>query len=467
MSLRLRLILLLTALMGGVLLIFGALVYGLVGVVMLSQTDDLLQRQSAMMARTLQVDLEGRFTRPSLTALDEFDRAVYVQVWGTDRTLYYSRPHTQLLALDEGGLLAGQTVFRDVNDKDLPLRVLSTPLITHRGTVGTLQVGASLNLLRTTQRTLALVIGILTLAAMLATGGATSLVIRRALNPLESITRVAEQITRADDLSRRIPFQGNGRDEVGTLVRVINETLARLEDLFHTQKRFVADVSHELRTPLTVIRGEVSLLRRMKTLDEESLGAIEGEVDRLTRMVGNLLLLAQAESGKLALDIRPVELDSLLMEVFQQVRTLAGDRLRVQVEGIVPVVVECDRDRIKQVLLNLAGNAVEYTPAGGVVSLTLAVEQDVRIIIRDTGAGIPDEDLPHIFERFYRAEKSRKRSAAGGFGLGLSISYWIVRNHGGSIEVASKVGVGTSFTVRLPITQPVEVNLAGNEKRPG
>jgi signal transduction histidine kinase len=214
-------------------------------------------------------------------------------------------------------------------------------------------------------------------------------------------------------------------------------------------------VSHELRTPLTVIKGNVGLLRRMGVGDEESLGSIEAEVDRLTRLVGDLLLLAQAESGKLPLDMRPVELDTVLLEVFQQTRVLAGDRLQMRLTDIDQVQVTGDRDRLKQVLLNLVGNAIKYTPAGGQVNLSLGKTADqARLIVEDTGPGIPSQDLPYIFERFYRAEKSRTRSREGsGFGLGLSIAYWIIRNHNGRIEVNSKEGQGTTFCVWLPLAR--------------
>lgn len=216
---------------------------------------------------------------------------------------------------------------------------------------------------------------------------------------------------------------------------------------------FLADVSHELRTPLTVIKGNVGLVRKFG-VDEESLSSIEAEVDRLTRMVGDLLLLAQAEAGSVPFDKVVVELDTILFEVFQQMRVLAGERVRLQLVDIDQIQVLGDRDRLKQVLLNLMANAIQYTPAGGLVQLALArVENQARISVSDTGPGIPPEDLPHIFERFYRGEKSRTRNKSGGFGLGLSIAYWIVRSHGGSIQVESQEGKGTTFHVLMPIQE--------------
>jgi signal transduction histidine kinase len=191
----------------------------------------------------------------------------------------------------------------------------------------------------------------------------------------------------------------------------------------------------------------------MGCADEESMCGIENEVDRLTRMVGDLLLLAQAESGKLPLDHRLVELDTLLLEVLQQTRVLAQGNLDMRLGDIDQVLVCGDRDRLKQVFLNLIGNAIKYTPRGGEITAGLGkVGERARITISDNGPGIPEEELPYIFERFYRIEKSRTRSSDGkGYGLGLSIAYWIVRHHGGQIDVDSRVGQGTTFCIWLPL----------------
>ena len=196
-------------------------------------------------------------------------------------------------------------------------------------------------------------------------------------------------------------------------------------------------------------------MRRIGQVDEESISNVEGEVDRLTRLVGDLLLLAQAESGRLPMENRPVELDTIMLEVFHQMRTLAGEKLQLVIGEIDQVLVNGDRDRLKQVLVNLVGNAIHYTPAGGKVTLNLEkANNQARLTVSDTGPGIPAQDIPHIFERFYRGERSRKRtpgSQSSGFGLGLSIAYWIIRNHGGAIEVNSLEGQGTTFCVWLPI----------------
>jgi signal transduction histidine kinase len=227
--------------------------------------------------------------------------------------------------------------------------------------------------------------------------------------------------------------------------------LARLETLFQTQQRLVADVSHELRTPLTTIQGNLDLLRRGAAADPdiraEGLQAIADETARMSRMVNDLLLLAQADAG-LKLRLQPVELDTLLLEVYRQAQFMAqGVTVRLGAEDQGSVLG--DNDRLRQLLLNLVDNALKYTPTGGQVTLEMRrTDGWVAVAVADTGVGIAAEDLPHIFERFYRADRSRTRS--GGSGLGLAIARWIAQAHGGRLEVASKVGQGSTFTLWLP-----------------
>ena len=195
-------------------------------------------------------------------------------------------------------------------------------------------------------------------------------------------------------------------------------------------------------------------MRKFKEADEDLLNSIDQEAGRLNRLVSGLLMLAQAESGKLPLNFTKVELDLLLTEVFTETRVLAGSKVRVHLNQIDEALVKGDRDRLKQVILNLVANAIQYTPQGGEVFLSLKrIGEQVRLIVRDTGPGIPAEDLPYIFERFYRAEKSRTRSKTSGFGLGLSITKWIVEQHGGQIKVESKEGEGTTFVIWLNVVK--------------
>ena len=459
MSLRARLALLYTTLLGGILLTFGLAIYGVVSVNLVNQVDTTLTQTFNTILEDInqntQVetvrDLED-ITLPSLDLTGD----VFVQAWSRDNRLISSNiPQQARRPLDPRGLQSPVPVFRDVEISEVHLRVLTVPLELGGRPIGTLQLATSMEVVDATQNTLVTVLIGGSVIAMALAGLAGWLSTRRALAPLEAVTQTALQITRADDLSRRILYQGPPDDEIGQLINAFNQTLGRLENLFNTQRRFIADVGHELRTPLTVIKGNVDLMRRIGYSDDESLEGIEDEVDRLTRLVGDLLLLAQAESGKLPLDERTVELDTLILEAMQQMRVLARDKLSLRIADIDQVLVCGDRDRLKQVLVNLIGNAIKYTPAGGEVIVGLGkAESQAKITVSDTGPGIPPEDLPYVFERFYRGEKSRTRSRDGkGFGLGLSIAYWIVRNHGGRIEVDSTVGQGTTFCVWLPLAE--------------
>jgi len=456
MSLRIRLTLLYSSLLGGVLLLFGVVVYGLVSVMLVEQVDNLLTETANEIISQTRTNAIGELAIQSSLSTN-LAESVFFQVWGVDGRRRASSPNISWLqeSLDPPSLRVNQAVYRNSTVQSVHLRVFSVPLTVNQRQVGLLQVGTSLSLVDATQRALLTVLVVSAVISMGLSGLGAWLTTRRALARLEMVTEAATQITRADDLSRRIPNAGPRDDEVGQLIRAFNQTLSRLEKLFTAQRRFLADVSHELRTPLTVIKGNVALLRRMGATDDESLSGIETEVDRLTRMVGDLLLLAQAESGKIPLDMRPVELDTVLLEVFQQMRILAGDRLQLRITEIDQVQVIGDRDRLKQVLVNLVGNAVKYTPGGGKIAISLGKSgEQARLVVTDTGPGIPAQDLPHIFERFYRAEKSRTRGRDGtGYGLGLSIAYWIVHNHGGRIDVDSKEGHGTTFCLWLPLAK--------------
>ena len=452
MSLRARLTLLYTTLLGVILLIFGASIYGLVSYLLVNQIDETLIQTFDEIRENTKVEAIGSLNVITLPSPD-LKSDVFTQAWSRDGVLQSSNITQLNTPLDPNGLQSPVPIFRDVTIDNVHLRVLTIPLKVGERPIGTIQLATNLAVVDATQGTLVTVLlvgsiiclGVAAVAGWVSTG--------QALAPLERVTDTALQITRADDLSRRIPYQGSADDEVGKLIRSFNQTLSRLENLFETQRRFIADVGHELRTPLTVIKGNVDLMRRIGCSDDESLVGIDNEVDRLTRLVGDLLLLAQAESGKLPLDSRTVELDTLLLEAMQQMRVLAGERLTLRLGEIDQVLVCGDQDRLKQVILNLVGNAIKYTPDGGEVLVGLSkTESQAKLVVSDTGPGIPAEDLPHVFERFYRGEKSRTRSKDGkGFGLGLSIAYWIVRNHGGRIEVDSKEGQGTTFCVWLPL----------------
>lgn len=441
--------------MGGILLVISAAVIFVITALLFNTIDNRLKTaQDIILSKPkIKVNDLGKVELKLKSA--DISSDVYVQVWGLDGELQssFAVPENFVAKpFDPNALHAGDPSYENIDSPTGHLRVLSIPLKLRGHFIVVLQVASSLEVVDTARKNLTDVLSIIWVVAVLFSGIVVWFTLGQTLKPLEAITETVEQINRADDLSRRIPYLGAENDEIGNLVGSFNQTLERLEALFTSQQRLLADVSHELRTPLTVIKGNADLMRRMKSLDEESLASIDQEAGRLTRLVGGLLLLAQAESGKLALNMKRVELDLLVTEVFQEMSILAGSKVHVRLNEIDQAYVNGDRDRLKQVFINLVANAIQYTPPGGDVFLSLQrIGEQARVICRDTGPGIPAEDLPHIFERFYRAEKSRTRRETTGFGLGLSIANWIVERHGGRIEVNSQEGKGTTFAIWLPL----------------
>lgn len=452
MLLRNRLTLINTFLVGGIILLFGTIVFQLISITLTYQIDHQLQEEAFQFIEQLPAVNRGDFGVELIEDVN-LDEGYYFQFWSRDNRLLRKSADLETISpLDPSGLGLAVPTYSRADRDGVPMRVLSIPLQVGQRPVGTLMVGADLFLIDLIQRYILTVLFWGVIIAVVLVGLGVWLSTYRALEPLEEVSKTAIQISQASDLSRRIPYRGPRDDEVGQLIQVFNQTLEQLEDLFNSQKQFISDVSHELRTPLTVIKGNLDLLEEIECIDDETFETVNGEVSRLTRMVNDLLLLAQAESGQLPLNQEAVALDTLLLEVFQHARTLSGEKVELEIEDLDQVIVNGDSDRLKQVMLNLVSNAIKYTPSGGKVSLKLGKDQTTGYFkVRDTGPGISEEDLPHIFKRFYRAEKARTRSRDSGYGLGLSIAYWIIEHHGGTIEVESVRGEGTVFTVRLPL----------------
>ncbi len=453
-SLRLRLSVISVTLLGGLLLLTMALTYWMVQLTWQARVDEILQNTATRLLHVI-TDAAAPGNRAFLELATSTRADVLVQLVSPQGEVLFASSN----AFSRAPFYSGRDILLGIHyvtvkmDMAPDLRVLSVPVSRQGRPTVVLQVAMLVDVAQEMQRSLILWLGGMILLLLVAAFFLFSSVIRRALRPLDNLARMALTINRADDLSLRIPIYGYDDDEVGQVISAFNTTLERLETLFTSQQRFLADVSHELRTPLTVIKGSVGLMRRSQAFDPELLDSIEAEADRLTRMVESLLLLAKAEAGKLTLNRRTVDLDAILLDTMAAMQVLAQDRVQLVLTDLAPVQAEVDADRLKQVLVNLISNAIKYTPDGGQIFIGLQVEgKTVRLTVRDTGPGIPEADLPHIFDRFYRAEKSRtRRKEAGGFGLGLSIAYWIVRAHGGTIEVSSAEGEGATFVVVLPL----------------
>jgi len=273
-----------------------------------------------------------------------------------------------------------------------------------------------------------------------------------ALRPLRRTVETATAIADSGRFDRRVA-ESSRQDELGDLSRVFNEMLDTLEGSYRAQQRFVADAAHELRAPLTVIRGNIELLARVPQMSaedrREALAHLTSEATRLQGLIDELLTLARSDAGQTLVSV-PLELDDLLLQLVAEYSRSAGPN-RLVVDGVQPVVVSGDRDRLHQLLTILIDNALKYSAPHDPVSVELQVDGSrARLAIRDRGVGIPSEALPHIFERFYRADLARGRDP-GGSGLGLAIASWIVSQHHGDIAVTSEEGVGSEFVVSLPL----------------
>ena len=363
--------------------------------------------------------------------------------------------------LGELALRLGSTRFEVVEDRTVIYRTVGWPPVEttpfRQGTIADAvhQISAARDetAVRQTLWSLAVILGTgIPCAIGLAIAGGY-LLAGRVLRPVGAMADTARRIT-AESLCARLPVM-NPRDEFGRLASVFNETLSRLDAAFEQLRRFTADASHELRTPLTAIRsvGEVALQRSLTAESyREVIGSMLEEVDRLTRLVENLLLLTRAEAGRIPLTRATVDLSDLVGAVSDSLRILAEEKnqeLTVEVADRVTVV--CDAAVLRQGITNLLYNAIKYTPDMGLIRVgaKATAAGDAVIEVQDTGPGIPAAHRQRVFERFYRVDQARSRDT-GGSGLGLAIARWAVEANGGRIELESEEGRGTVFRVVLP-----------------
>jgi heavy metal sensor kinase len=275
----------------------------------------------------------------------------------------------------------------------------------------------------------------------------------RALRPVDAITLAAQRIA-AGDLSQRLTMPPTP-DEIGRLAGTFNNMIGRLDASFRQIRQFTSNASHELRTPLTVMKGETELvLRRPRPLEDYQL-VLESnleEIDRMSRIVEELLFLSRADMGEVKMESRPVALEALVEDIHRQATLLGQDRnIEVVLGTVMPALVQGDELRLRELLLNLVENAVKYSYPKGKVEIGLVTDgQEAILSVTDQGIGIAPEDRPKIFARFFRTDNARAHTKKG-TGLGLAICAWIVEAHKGRIDVHSDVGRGSTFTVTLPL----------------
>lgn len=340
-----------------------------------------------------------------------------------------------------------------------PMRVISKPVILpQKGMVAIIQVGESLEGVQEVLRSLFSIYVLAIILAVITASAVGWFLARKALKPVTEITDMARRIG-AENLNERLNI-AVPQDEIGRLASTINEMIERLEKSFKQIKQFTADASHELKTPLTILKGEMEIALRGKGDPEHLKDALKSsleEIDRMNYIVRNLLDLAKMDMEREALPKEMVSLDRVLTERFEHfMRPALDSGVHLAILRNKPAVVRGDSVRLGQLLFNLIDNAVKYTPHGGRVDLSLDEEGGKAVVrVKDTGVGISDEDLPYIFDRFYRVDKARTRDV-GGAGLGLSICKEIAESHGGSLEAESVAGKGTTFTATLPLAGAAE-----------
>ncbi len=471
MPLRLRLAVWNTVVIAGAICLLGALTYVVQSRSLAQEIDESLRTQ----AKNLETVYQFRAALPPRAR----ERVI-------PQPAVFSAPafHVQILSpegdiLERSSGLGGrrlpisQDTLRDAsNEEELfetvtldgqDVRLFIRPLVAEEEFVGYVQVARSLEaledalgLLRNTLLGAGAGLLILSMAVAWFLAGVP-------LQPIGRITRAARDIGLSGRLDRRLP-PVRGHDEVGRLVETFNHMMARLESAFAAQRRFVADASHELRTPLTTIRGNLELLRKSGAVNQtdmrEALDDVIQESERMSRLVQGLLALARADAG-LELARTPVRLDELVRAVHREAQMVANG-VAVRLGDVEPSQVIGDADALKQLLLILVDNGLKYTPPGGVVTIDLHHERGGAVLsVYDTGVGIGADELPHVFERFYRSTAAR---SGGGTGLGLAIARWIADEHQAHIEVASRVGSGTTFTVRLPARRPIVERTEGAQE---
>ncbi|HLZ59411.1 MAG TPA: ATP-binding protein [Ktedonosporobacter sp.] len=384
-------------------------------------------------------------------------KGIYVRVLDTHHKIIYFTSSFSALTLPPESIsnpLSGQP-WRGtlLTDGRQPIRIYSTMLVDAKQIVGVVQVGIPLTGLHATMGQIGFAIILFTPFILLLSAFVSYWLAGRAFKPISRLTRMARAIG-AKNLHQRVTVP-LARDEVHELAVIFNQMIERLESAFVQQRRFVADASHELRTPVAVIRSMTEIALSQPSDNEDYVAVLQevnAESERLGKLTSDLLALARADEGQIQLDYEPVRLDLLAADVVASLESLATERkITLSTARLDSATVCGDAARLIQVIMSLVDNALIYTNAGGQVTLSVeAYNPHVQLVIHDTGIGIAQKDIEHVFERFYRADPARSK-AVGGTGLGLAIVDWVVQAHKGTITVDSEIGKGSTFTVTLPL----------------
>ncbi len=382
---------------------------------------------------------------------EEADSGVIFQLTSLDgKTLYSSFPPSSPEVAPLGTGNPRESIFATMDIEHKRFRLLYQPISQDGEVLGTVVTGQSL---KDTDEALSQVRTTLLfggVAVLLITNVPAYLLAGRVLEPVRRVSRLARDIERTADYSRRVPPSAAG-DEMAELTATFNSMIERVERTLETQKAFLADSSHELRRPLTVLRTNIAILRDPSLPEEERevcLSEMRAEAEAMSRLLSDLLLLSRRRRDEIVR--APVDLSAICEQTLARFRTRDDDH-EVVANIAAGARVEGDDKRLRQMLENLLENSASYTPKGGRIELDLRLLDGLaRLEVQDTGVGISNDDLPHIFERFYRGQDARA-SHSEGTGLGLSIVKYIVDAHSGSVRVRSQLGSGTSVVVEIPL----------------
>jgi two-component system, OmpR family, sensor kinase len=465
MPLRVRLTLWYGTALALVLIIFSVVLYAITARSLRDTVDESLEDTAMTAVRSLEErgflplineeELLSQF--PELTRIDKF-----FQIFSPSGTITIRSPNIKQhevplsrTALDAA--FAGQRIFESAKyPKEPPLRLISVPIMYRGNLLYIVQVGTSMESVgETLQRFLLLLVVAIPIALAVSLAGGWFLA-GRALRPVDKITLAAQRIA-AGDLSQRLSIPA-AHDEIGRLAATFNNMIGRLDTSFRQIRQFTSDASHELRTPLTVMKGETDLVLRRPRLLDDYKSVLESnleEIDRMTRIVDELLFLSRADMGEVRVESLPVAMESLVEDIHRQAKLLAQDRnIEVLLGTVMPAVVQGDDLRLRELLLNLVENAMKYSHPGGKVEISLLNDsREARLSVTDSGIGIAPADHKKIFQRFFRTDVARGHTKKG-TGLGLAICAWIAELHKGRVEVKSALGQGSTFTVVLPLAHP-------------
>jgi len=465
-SVRARLTVFYVIVLGVVLLVVGGLIYVLLARVLYARIDETLVAAVDIATTSLGNDLaEGQDVADAArsTAAEISSRQQMLAIYdtkgqllaegGRDDDLQIQLP--PLESIPAGDTLL-TTVIEEKDTDDRHRLAMRRVTLAQYGATYIVVAGSPLEPTDEELEALRNTLGYVVPIALLLAGLGGWFLAHRSLAPVVAMAERARQIG-GEDLSGRLPVV-NPRDELGRLAATFNELLARLESAMHQQRQFMADASHELRTPVTTTRTAANVALQQPHRDEEeyrkTLGIIEQQAMRLSRIVDDMFTLARADAGTYPVRRQPMYLDEVIEDVAAAARVVASTRqVEIEVHADSSASFVGDEELIRRLLANLLDNAVRHSPAGSAVRVELRARQaGYSLVVADQGSGIPAKHRPHIFERFYRVDTSRTRGHHdGGAGLGLSLARWVVTVHGGDITLSESSENGSTFSISLPV----------------